>query len=67
MTIVGTKAFNGCKKLKTIKVKSTEIKKIGKKAFVGVPKSAKAKVPKKCWKSYKKLFKKGSFRGKVKK
>lgn len=66
VTAIGAGAFKGCKKLKTIKVKSTKLKTVGKKAFLKVPKSAAAKVPKSKKKAYKKLFKKGGFKGKVK-
>lgn len=66
VTSISPKAFSGCKKLKNIKVKSANIKSVGKKAFNNVPKSAKASVPKKNKASYKKLFKNGGFKGKVK-
>lgn len=66
VTSIASKAFSGCKKLKSIKVKSSSIKSVGKKAFYKVPKSAKASVPKKKKATYKKLFKKGGFKGKVK-
>lgn len=66
ITSIASKAFSGCKKLKSIKVKSSSIKSVGKKAFYKVPKSAKASVPKKKKASYKKLLKKGGFKGKVK-
>ena len=66
VTSIAAKAMNGCKKLKTITVKSTTIKSVGKKAFNKVPKKAVAKVPKSKKKAYKKLFKKGGFKGTVK-
>ncbi|MCM1236303.1 MAG: leucine-rich repeat protein [Ruminococcus flavefaciens] len=66
VTAIAAKAFNGCTKLKAIKVKSTNIKSVGSKAFNKVPKSAKASVPKSKKAAYKKLFKKGGFKGKVK-
>lgn len=55
---IGTSAFEGCKKLKTITVKSSKLKSIGKKAFQGIKSTAKIKVPKKKLSSYKKLLKK---------
>lgn len=63
---IGANAFAGDKKLKKIKIKGTALKSVGKKAFIKVPKSAKATVPKKKKKAYKKLLKKGKFTGKVK-
>ena len=64
---IGKRAFYGCKKLKKLTVKTTVLKKIGKKAFAGVPKKAKAKVPGKKLRAYKKLFKRAAYKGKVKK
>ena len=57
---MGKSAFSGCKKLKTITVKSTKFKsgKVGSKAFSGIAKNATFKCPKSKLKSYKKLFKK---------
>ena len=66
VTEIGASAFYGCKKLKKATIKSTTIKKIGKSAFKGVPKKASFKVPKKQKKAYKKLLKKGGYKGKVK-
>lgn len=63
---IGANAFAKDKKLKSITVKGTAIKSVGKKAFANVPKKAVAKAPKKSKKAYKKLFKKGAFKGKVK-
>lgn len=54
---IGSKAFYGCKSLKTINCKSTKLNKIGKYAFKGIHKKAKIKVPKNKLKAYKKLFK----------
>ena len=50
-------AFNGCKNLKSITIKSTVLKKVGKNAIKGIHKKAVIKVPKK---QYKKLFGKKS-------
>ncbi len=57
---IGAKAFYGCKKLKTITIKTTKLgsKKVGKQAFKGIHKKAKIKVPKKKYSAYKKMFKK---------
>ena len=49
-------AFNGCKNLKSITIKSTVLKKIGKNAIKGIYKKAVIKVPKKQYNKYKKLF-----------
>lgn len=53
-------AFNGCKNLKSITIKSTVLKKVGKNAIKGIHKKAVIKVPKKQYKKYKKLFGKKS-------
>ena len=66
ITTIGKNAFNGCKKLKTITVKTSVLKSVGSKAFTGVPKKATAKMPKAKKAAYKKLFKKGGYKGKVK-
>ena len=55
---IGANAFTGNKNLKTIIVKSTNIKSVGAKAFKGISKKAKIKVPKSKLKAYKKLFNK---------
>lgn len=56
---IGNQAFQSCTNLKTIKIKSAVIKKVGKNAFKGIQKKAKITVPKKQRASYKKLFKSG--------
>lgn len=68
VTKVDDNAFNGCKKLKTIIIKSTKLtdKSVAKNAFKGLSKNTVIKVPKKKLKAYKKLFKKKGFKGKVK-
>lgn len=53
---IETDAFNGCKNLKSITIKSTVLKKVGKNAFKGIYKKAVIKVPKKQYSKYKKLF-----------
>ena len=50
-------AFYGCKNLKTIQIKSTKLKYVGKNACKGIHSKATIKVPKKKWKEYKELFK----------
>ena len=56
--IIADNAFNGCKNLKSITIKSTVLKKVGKNAIKGIHKKATIKVPKKQYKQYKKLFSK---------
>ena len=53
-------AFNGCKNLKTVTIKTTKFNKksIGKNAFKGIYKKATFKCPKKQLKNYKKWIKK---------
>ena len=53
---INASAFYGCKNLKTVTIKSTQLKTVGKNAFKGVNAKAKIKVPKSRLKSYKKLF-----------
>ena len=53
---INSSAFYGCKNLKTVTIKSTQLKTVGKNAFKGVNTKAKIKVPKSRLKSYKKLF-----------
>lgn len=50
---IGASAFSGCKKLKNIKITSTQLtkKSIGKNVFKGIDKKAVTKVPKKNSKS----------------
>ncbi|MBO4863560.1 MAG: leucine-rich repeat protein [Eubacterium sp.] len=58
ITQIGKKACFGCSNLKVVTIKSNSIKKIGGKAFEGINKKAKIKVPKKKLKEYKKMIKK---------
>ena len=67
VTGIEKNVFKNCKKLKSLTIKSTTIKKIAKNAFKGVSKKCKVKVPKKQFKKYQKLFKKAKFKGKVRK
>ena len=57
---IGSNAFSGCKKLKTLTIKSKKLTSSGlaKKAFAGITKKPKVVVPKSKLKTYKKLFKK---------
>lgn len=66
VTKINANAFNGCKNLKTITVKSTQIKTVGKNAFKGINAKAKIKVPKSKLKYYKKLFAKKGLKSTVK-
>ena len=65
---IGKKAFYGCSKLQTIKVKTSKLvsNRIGKQAFKGIYKKAVIKVPKKQLKVYKKLLKTRGIGKKVK-
>jgi hypothetical protein len=58
-------AFYGCKKLNTVKIKSSKVTKIGSKAFYGTAKKLKVKVPKKKISKYKKLLKKSKVSAKL--
>ncbi len=58
VTAIGAKAFFGCKSLKKITIKSTQLRKVGKKAFKRIHAKAVIKVPKAKLKAYKKLLKK---------
>ena len=68
ITKIGKKAFYNCKKLKKVVVKTKKLtaKRVGSKAFKGTPKKAVMNTPKKKLKSYKKIFKKKGFKGKIK-
>lgn len=65
---IGKNAFSGCKKLKTITIKTTKLtsKNVKKDAFKGIPKKTVIQVPKKSLKSYKKLFPKKGLNKKIK-
>lgn len=56
VTSIGKNAFNNCKNLKNIVIKSTTLKSVGKNAIKGINKKAVIKAPKKQLKAYKKLF-----------
>ncbi len=61
-------AFYGCKKLKTITISTTALtsKKVGTKAFTGIPAKAKINVPNKKISSYRSIFRKKGLNKKVK-
>ena len=56
---IGAKAFYGCKKLKSITIKTTKLtgKKVGKQVFKKIHAKATIKVPKSKFKAYKKMLK----------
>ena len=56
---IGNQTFAGCKKLKSITIKTSLLtkKNVGSKAFSGIHKSAKIKAPKKKLSAYKKILK----------
>ncbi|MCI8770046.1 MAG: leucine-rich repeat protein [Lachnospiraceae bacterium] len=58
VTSIGKYAFDGCRNLKKITVKSISLKAIGKKALRGINPKCIIKVPESKFNSYKKLFKK---------
>lgn len=65
VTKIGRSAFEKCKKLKTIIIKTQKLKAktVGAKAFKGTPKNAKVKVPAKSLAAYQKfLVKKGIYK-----
>lgn len=57
ITKIGSGAFSGCKNLKTITIKSSKLKSVGKNAIKNINKKAKLTCPKKKKAAYKKLFK----------
>ena len=64
---LGKNVFDGCKKLKTITIKSTKLtsKTVSKNAFKGLTKVTTIKVPKEKLAAYKKLFKSKGVSSKV--
>lgn len=66
VTSIGRNAFYNCSSLKSIRIKGTSVKKIGKSAFQGVGKSSIARVPKKVRRTYAAKLKKAGFAGRVK-
>lgn len=68
VTSIGKNAFKGCINLKSIVVKSSSLKKVGKNALQETNKKLVIKVPEKQVKAYKKYFnKKGNAKVKIKK
>ena len=63
---IGASAFQNCKKLSTITIKTTKLKSAGKNTFKGIKANAKIKVPSKKLKAYKKLLKSKGQGSKVK-
>ena len=66
VTSIGSNAFLNCSSLKSMQIKGTSIKKVGKNAFKGVGKNAVIRVPKKARRSYAAKLKKAGFGGTVK-
>ena len=60
ITNIGQESFYGCNQLKTIEIKSTNLKSVGKNAVAKIYKKACIKVPSSKVKTYKKLFKKST-------
>ncbi len=54
---IGGKTFKNCKKLGTITIKSTKLKKVGKNSLKGIKPTAKIKVSARKLPAYKRLFK----------
>lgn len=66
ITKIGKESFAGCKKLKTVMLKSKSVKSIGKYAFKNISYKAKIYVPKKKYSTYKKLLSRAKLSSKVK-
>ena len=60
ITNIGQESFYGCNQLKTIEIKSTNLKSVGKNAIAKMYKKAYIKVPSSKLKTYKNLFKKST-------
>ena len=56
VTEIGSDAFDGCSKVKTVTIKSKKITSFGQNAFKGINSKAKIKVPKSKYKKYKKMI-----------
>ena len=63
---IGASAFQNCKKLSTITIKTTKLKSAGKNTFKGIKATAKIKVPSRKLKAYKKILKNKGQGSKVK-
>ena len=57
VTKIGSNAFNGCAKLKNIKLDGNTLKSVGKGAFKGIGKGAKFTITAKDQKTYEKVVK----------
>lgn len=66
ITKINTGAFRGCTNLKTIKIKSKNLKSVGKNAFKGISPKARIKVPSGSLEEYKKLLAKKGQKSSVK-
>lgn len=62
LTVIGKKAFYNCNNLKQITIKSKKLKTFGSKAFQGIHKKAKFKLPASKKKAYKKKIVKSGFK-----
>ncbi len=65
ITVIPEKAFQKCKSLKKLEIKSKNITKIGKYAFDDLKKKAVITLPKKCRKEYTKLLKRQKTKAKI--
>lgn len=61
VTSIGKNAFKGCKKVKTLQIKSLTIKSISKKALTGINKRVVIKVPRKKYWAYRIMLRKGGY------
>lgn len=61
VTSIEKNAFKGCKKVKTLQIKSLKIKSISKKALTGINKRVVVKVPKKKYWAYRIMLRKGGY------
>ena len=66
ITKINANAFSGCTNLKTIKIKSKNLKSVGKNAFKGINPKAIIKVPSSCLEKYTKLLAKKGQKSSVK-
>ncbi len=61
VTSIEKNAFKGCKKVKTLQIKSLKIKSISKKALTGINKRVVVKVPRKKYWAYRVMLRKGGY------
>ena len=64
---IGKQAFGGCNQLKQVKIQSSVLQKVGKRAFADMDNQAVVFVPKAKYQKYKRLLSVGGFKYKVKK